>query len=271
MEKVQRLRFLKYISSTEWNRKVVNIVKLNHNQVESFMTGNLLGDGNLHNGAFITGQINKDLVMFKEKIFNQYYGFSNSKVTFVPKNVKDGITRQDTWRLYISPNNSFKKLEKKFYGEEGRVCPEKMLNNLCPLGLAIWYADDGTTIQVGYNERTGSSSRRRVQICTDSYTLEEVEMIIDYFEREYGRTSRVDRGNSTYRIQINNLSAQKFLEDISPYFIQYFPSLLYKLDMGYRGESLDNELYVTKEYKELFLKISSHEEFIDRLSEKGYY
>ena len=46
-------------------------MKLNHTQVKSFMTGNLLGDGNLHNGAFITGQINKDLVEFKKKIFNQ--------------------------------------------------------------------------------------------------------------------------------------------------------------------------------------------------------
>lgn len=254
-----------------WNRKVEYTMKLNHTQVKSFMVGNLLGDGNLHNGAFITGQINKDLVLFKKKIFNQYYGFSSSKLTFVPKNVKDGVTRQDTWRLYISPNKSFKKLESKFYGENGRICPVDALDRLCPLGLAIWYADDGTTIQVGFNKTTGSSNRRRVQLCTDSYSLEEVESIRDYFEDTYGRTSIVDRGNGTYRVQINNLSAQKFLIDISPYFIKYFPSLLYKLDMGYRGVSLDNELYVTKEYKELFLKISSHSQFRDRLSEKGYY
>lgn len=246
-------------------------MKLNHTQVKSFMTGNLLGDGNLHNGAFITGQISEDLVMFKKRIFNRYYGFSSSKITFVPANVKDGVSRQDTWRLYVSPNRAFKKLEEQFYGREGRVCPTSYLDSLCPLGLAIWYADDGTTIQVGYNPRTGSSKRRRVQLCTDSYTLEEVKTIQDFFIRQYGETSIVDRGNGTYRVQINTLSAQQFLVDISPYFIKYFPSLLYKLDMGYRGESLDNELYVTKEYKELFLKISSHSEFRDRLSEKGCY
>ena len=65
-------------------------------------------------------------------------------------------------------------------------------------------------------------------------------------------------------------AAQKFLVDISPYFIKYFPSLLYKLDLGYRDSSLENRLYVSKEYHDLYLKISSHDLFVDRLKEKGY-
>ena len=271
MRKVQRLQFSKNISSTKWNRKVRYTMKLNHSQVRSFIIGNILGDGNLHNGAFITGQINEDLINFKKKVFDDYYGFASSKVSFVPANTKDGINRQDTWRLYVSPNDSLKKYQAIFYPNGTKICPRHMLDMLCPLGLAIWFADDGTTIQVGYNPATGSSQRRRVQICTDSFSLEEVNGIIEFFEKRYGSTTLVKRGKDMYRVQIGAEAAQKFIIDISPYFIEYFPSLLYKLDMGYRGNSLDNKTYVSKEYKELFLKISSHSEFRDRLSEKGYY
>lgn len=242
-------------------------MKLNGNQVKSFMCGNLLGDGNLRNGAFITGQINKDLIYFKKKVFERYFGFSTTKITFVPSNVKDGVYRQDTWRIYVSPNKYFKKMESETYKPK-KIVAQEVLDCLCPLGLAMWFADDGTTIQVGYNETTGSSKRRRVQICTDNFSYDEVVMIRDYFIEKYGKASLVKRGSGMYRVQIGNLEAQKFFLDIAPYFIKYFPSLLYKLDMGYRNTSLDNELYVTKEYKNLYLEINSHPNFIDRVKNK---
>lgn len=47
-----------------------------------------------------------------------------------------------------------------------------------------------------------------------------------------------------------------------------FPSLLYKLDLGYRDKSLDKKRYVTEEYKNCFLRISAHPQFIDRVKER---
>lgn len=47
-----------------------------------------------------------------------------------------------------------------------------------------------------------------------------------------------------------------------------FPSLLYKLDLGYRGKSLDKRRYVSIEYKECFNRISAHPQFKDRVKEK---
>ena len=67
------------------------------------------------------------------------------------------------------------------------------------------------------------------------------------------------------RTQINGKSQQKFLCTIYKYFLQYFPSLSYKMDLGYRGNSLNNETYVTKEYKKCFELVSAHPKFIDRL------
>lgn len=69
------------------------------------------------------------------------------------------------------------------------------------------------------------------------------------------------------RTQINGLSAQKFICMIEESFIN-FPSLLYKLDLGYRGKSLDKKRYVSEEYKNCYIRISAHPQFIDRVQEK---
>lgn len=47
-----------------------------------------------------------------------------------------------------------------------------------------------------------------------------------------------------------------------------FPSLLYKLDLGYRNESLNKKRYVLDEYKNCFVRVSAHPQFRDRIKEK---
>lgn len=249
-------------------KKAVNM-KLNRKQLQSFLTGNLLGDGSLANGSFEVKQINKDLINFKYKIFKRYLSQKKIKKRFIPANVdKFGVSRKNTYGFYVSPTKHLKELESEFYDKKGRVLPVHKLHEIDELGLAVWFADDGTTVQVGFNKSTGSARSRRVQICTDAYCKEEVEKIVEFFRSRYGKAKLIRRTGDKYRVQIQGLGSQQFLIDISPYFINYFPSLLYKLDLGYRNESLENRSYVTPEYQELYNNICSHPDFIDRLKEK---
>lgn len=242
-------------------------MKMNQSDIRGFLIGNLLGDGNLHFGSFRTQQINEDLVRFKYKIFKEYFGFANPKIVLYPANVKNGVSRKDSWSLYVSPTPYLKDMEKEFY-QPYKIVTQKMLEDLTILGLAIWYADDGTTILVGYNPNTGSARSRRVQFCTDSFSYEEVKLIAQYLEKKYGEIKIIKRSKDAYRVQINIKGSQQFLEDISSFFLNYFPSLLYKLDMGYRKSSLLNRTYVTENYHNLFLTISSHPSFVDRIAIK---
>lgn len=68
------------------------------------------------------------------------------------------------------------------------------------------------------------------------------------------------------RVQLNG-DYQKFICMLEDSFVN-FPSLLYKLDLGYRGKSLDKKRYVSEEYKNCFLRISAHPQFKDRVKEK---
>lgn len=236
-------------------------MKLNHSELRSFVYGSILGDGYIHHGSFVCKQVNKDLVQFKKNIFQRY--INDSKITeYDAYTDKNGVNHKKSYELYVYANRYLKKIKAYFSNGINR----EFLNRLTPLGLAIWYADDGTTVLVGKNEETGGSKRRRVQICTDRYSEEEVEIMMEYFKEKYGYdVSKKRRDNNTFRIQINGKYAQDFLEMISPYFEKYFPSLLYKMDLGYRNESLKNERYVTQSYDEMFSRIKTYPLFIDRM------
>lgn len=248
-------------------------MKLNHTELMSFIYGCMLGDSCIHYGSFECKQTNKDLIMFKYKIIKQY--IPSCKIKIIRKEAytdKWGVHHKTTWILRVGACEFFKKIEKKFYVNGKKIIPNDILDKLTPLGYAIWFADDGTTVQVGYNKDSGSANNRRVEICTDRYTLEEVKYLNKFLDSKGYKTTIIDRKkNNQYRIRFKTIYAQHFLLTIEDYFYKYFPSLLYKMDMGYRNDSLDNERYVLKEYKDLYFKIKTHSSFVDRLKEKGYY
>lgn len=239
-------------------------MKLTSRELKDFFVGTLLGDSYLRNGAFMCKQVSKDLIEFKAKIVEEHIPGCEVRIkehtAYIDKN---GVSHQKYYQLTTRKHPYFIKLWKEFYVDGTKTIPNKYLRGLSPLGYAMWYADDGTTVLVGINDN-GSAKNRRVDFCTDGFTIPEVENLQKMVAKQYGKTSLVKR-NNTRRIRIGAYDAQQFLLNISPYFIDYFPSLIYKLDMGYRNESLDRTRYVNPEYKKLFLKISAHSSFVDRL------
>lgn len=247
-------------------------MKLNTTQLRSFFYGTLLGDSYFSNGQFRCKQISYDLMKFKYDICKQY--LPNAKISFQEYSErvdKNGVNHQRYWELTVSKSEYLKKLEQLFYPNGKKICPKDVINKLDWLGFAMWYADDGTTVLVQKNPNTGGSRNRRVQLCTDNFTLEEHNTIIVPELQSFGLEPKIiDRHrNNQYRIQLNNAKInQRFLIDIGQYFYNYFPSLLYKMDMGYRTKSLDKRTYVLEEYKNFYLKVSTHPLFVDRLLDK---
>lgn len=244
-------------------------MKLTSRGLKDFFVGNLLGDGYLHNGSFNAKQISLDLIEFKAKIIKENIPNVKLKITKYNGYVdKKGVHHQDYWILYASPHEYFRKLEREFYPNGKKEVPDKYLRGLSPLGYAIWYADDGTTILVGKNSTTGSANSRRVQFCTDNFPVEQTLELSKMVNDEFGNVKIIKRKSYQHRIQINRTNAQDFIIHISEYFIKYFPSLLYKMDLGYRNESLLNRRYVKEEYHNLYIKISAHGSFKDRMKDR---
>ena len=240
---------------------------MNHSELRSFFYGTLLGDSYIHNGIFYCKQISEDLINFKANIIDQYLPDAKVRVTahngYVDKN---GVNHQDYWQLNAPGSKYIRDLEKLFYPNGYKICPPHVIDKLDNLGMAMWYADDGSTVLVQFNPTTKSSRSRRTTICTDSFTKEEHDNIIVPELGILGYDATYVTRNNHYRINIRNCKdCQRLMLNIGPYFYKYFPSLIYKMDMGYRNESLDNKTYVLPEYKDFFIKISAHPEFVDRL------
>lgn len=244
-------------------------MKLTSRELKDFFVGNLLGDACLHNGSFTVKQINKDLIEFKAKVIKE--NLPNAKVKIREHEGytdKNGTNHQKCWELYVSPMEYLKKLQVEFYPEGMKIIPKKYLRSLSNLGYAIWYADDGTTILVGKNESTGSSKSRRVQFCTDNFPVSDTKNMASVLESDFGNIKIIERKSHQWRLQINGTNAQDFILAVYEYFEKYFPSLLYKMDLGYRNKSLLNRRYVKEQYHNLYIKMSAHKDFIDRMKDR---
>lgn len=239
-------------------------MKINSIELRSFFYGTLLGDSYIHNNVFYCKQINKDLIDFKRKIIEKNIPDARVLVReYKEFTDKNGVHHQKYYQLEAK-GEYIKKLQRLFYPNGIKIIPKGIIEKLTPLGLAMWYADDGTTILVG-KQKNGSAKARRVQICTDCFTVDEINMAIEEFKKIHLNVFKIKRKENVYRISLKSLESQKFMLQIANYFYYYFPSLLYKIDLGYRNDSLNKRSYVLYEYSNLYIKISAHPDFKDRL------
>lgn len=90
-----------------------------------------------------------------------------------------------------------------------------VLSDISPLGLAIWYQDDGTL-----------DPSKSLRICTGSFSLEQVNKLVDMLNVRYAIKAIPFSDNKGYSyIRFNCKDRDKFLSIISPYM---HPSMQYK-------------------------------------------
>lgn len=116
--------------------------------------------------------------------------------------------------------NSYHEL---FYVERGGVkrIPLNIGEHLTAVGLAYWAMDDGSKTNSGF------------VLCTDSYLLNEVELLIKVLKDNFDLNCNIHKVNGNYRIYINSDSMNKFRSLVTPYFHE---SMLYKVSVETKEE-----------------------------------
>ena len=282
--KVQRLRRvweeseeLRNGPRNEGMEKMTSIPRLRSSELKGMITGTLLGDSKIErNGkVFSSKQISRDLVQFKHDVLAGH--FRDVRLQTHPAHHCGKWFHQELYEVRVR-DEYFRKMYPDFYGEDGRkyVTMER-LKCLTTLGLALWFADDGCTALIGV--KSGRIRSRRVMLCTESFNVEEHETIRKYFRLYHGLDARVvgrDNGSGTEkrkRICFTTESAQVFIASIGGYFVDHFPSMLYKLDLGYQPDSMSSRTgrnVIVKEYWDFFNeRVKTHGQFVDRLAREG--
>lgn len=104
-----------------------------------------------------------------------------------------------------------------FYPVKKKVVPKNIESLLTPLGLAVWFMDDGS---IKSHECKG-----RI-INTHSFTDTEVKRLCSVLERKFGLNAWPRYQRDGIQIYISAKSADVFKETLSPYIL---PTMRYKL------------------------------------------
>lgn len=113
------------------------------------------------------------------------------------------------------------------YSNDGRKkISMKYLNELSPLGLAIWWLDDGC-LSVHKGNRYG-------KLCTHCFNYEENVLIQKFFHEKYGIDVDIKKEKDYYFIRLNVCALKKMISLIYPYICQ-IPCMIYKIDLNYKN------------------------------------
>ena len=135
---------------------------------------------------------------------------------------------------------------KNLYSNSGRKkISLKYLNELTPLGLAVWWMDDGSLCN--------SKGNRWGKLCTECFNWEEHILLKKYFKEKWDIEVKItQKKNKYYFINFNATALKKIIAIIYPYVIQV-PSMIYKIEMNYKYEKSIGE-----DFKEIYWDIKKH-------------
>ena len=177
--------------------------------------GTVLGDGYLYrNGRLQVEHREKDIGYLQWK-----YRKLCRLTSGVPKRCLryDKRTRKiyTSWRFYTKP--IFKSLRKQFYPKGKKIVPRDSKQfKLNPLGLAVWFMDDGGR---------GARTPKGMIISVRGYSINDREYLRSYLERRFNIKVNLHKNCQLY---FPVETVDKFYRLIQPYIA---PSMRYKLPL----------------------------------------
>jgi len=223
--------------------KGANFIKRKKNETpltfrqKEILYGAMMGDAKRQHSksnssaGFGQGEKQYEYLMWKHNEFRNIV--SDKALRRIEQIDKRGYNNSIMWRFYTKANTDIEKCMDEFYGKNGKQINKNILNKLSPLSIAVWYMDDGLTCWGDNSRKQGWNPTPEVKICTDSYSKESCNNIVEWFKERWNIDSHLRErgirsdGGMSYRVVLKYTSAYFFLDLIRPHII---PSMLYKVD-----------------------------------------
>lgn len=195
----------------------------------NLIIGMLLGDGTISNNNVFKlshGYKQKEYLEWKINLLNQYGIKNNGLKEYISNNGYNINSIVYYSQLSIIP--FIKVLRRIIYKPIKNYANRKILNRLNPLGIAIWYMDDGC---INIRKTNDKIHGFYIKISTCLYK-EQNQIIIDYFKEVWDisfyqfKEGRAEK--NTYSLCCGTKEGIKFIELVKPY-IESCPSMLYKI------------------------------------------
>jgi hypothetical protein len=212
-------------------------------QTKQVIFGSVLGDGSIgkNKSKFYYQEAHsvkqKEYILWKSNILKKNFKISVSQPYKTNKN-KD----YKAIRMISGVAEIFTKLHSTFYKEGRKVLKRKVLNQLKPLGLAVWYCDDGS-----YSYRN-----RHAKIATMCFSYKEHIEIQKYFYEVWKVNSMIYKEkNDQYIIRFSAEGTRRFIsiiENFIPRCMWYKLGPLKSINSSRIKEAKEKRIKYYKEY-----------------------
>lgn len=207
------------------------------NVAEQIILGSILGDGSISKHresventklrlnsqlTIVHGEAQKQYLLYKKELLENegIKGYVTRKLGEKGSRLIKGIPiySKDSFELRTIRNSSFNKYRDLFYEDKKYI--NEYIQKLGPLGLAIWYLDDGNLY------------KRTVRFYTNCFTDNGLVILQKMLKDNFDINTSIHRGPSKGKtIYIKTDSYDKFFKIIN----QYIPDCMkYKIDTKFR-------------------------------------
>ena len=204
-------------------RKFIRLSK----EQKSLLIALLIGDGTISSNYVFKlshSTLQREYLEWKVELLNKYGIKNNGVKEYISKCGYN--TGKSVLYSQMSLIPTIKALRRSVYTPK-KTITRKLLEWLNPLGLAIWYMDDGCINVNTSKQRSSIQHTIKIAACVDDSTI---KTIINYFDEVWGIHFRpFKEGRNTYSIASSSeLDCEKFIKIVKPY-IEQVPSFLYKI------------------------------------------
>lgn len=204
-------------------RKFIQLSK----EQKSLLIALLIGDGTISSNYVFKlshSTLQREYLEWKVELLNKYGIKNNGVKEYISKCGYN--TGKSVLYSQMSLTPTIKALRRSVYTPK-KTITRKLLEWLNPLGLAIWYMDDGCINVNTSKQRSSIQHTIKIATCVDDSTI---KTIINYFDEVWDIHFRpFKEGRNTYSIASSSeLDCEKFIKIVKPY-IEQVPSFLYKI------------------------------------------
>lgn len=221
----------------------MNDISLSQKQI---ILGGLLGDSSFYKKSkyvsFSHSEKQFDYLKWKHNFLDNVSDIKSTYNTFNNKKCK-----RNYFYCYIKNNDElFSFICKHLYSNDGRKkISLKYLNELEPLGLAIWWMDDGN-ISLSKRNRYGKLS-------THCFNYEEHILLKQYFSKKWNINVDIKKEKEKYYFLRFNVTELKKLIKIIYKYVSEMPNMIYKIDLKYK-----NEKCIGEDFYDTYMYIKNH-------------
>lgn len=212
--------------------------------LESFLASQILGDGNIRSRNVLEMTHSDkwyDYLCWKRDLAISL-GLEVSEPTI--RTIMSNISEQTVVRCYVRIPNVSSMVKS----------PADLVGDLDSLGLLLWWLDDGCLIV--HEKKNGYSVSRFGYLCTEQFDQETNFKIAKSLFYRFNLDCRVHvdsggiKGKNTvyYRLYLNATNMRLMIDIVRDHIASIPPSMIYKLNMGYRPSRIKNSIEYTNMY-----------------------